>query len=315
MLNEIIIGLKIANLRKQQEVTQTALAEVLGVSSQAVSKWESGQSMPDIVMLDKIAKHFDMDLDYFTVDLGDISVDDIEDKIKEGTIDKVDATNSSSDNANSKQNNDFANDQQRNKSFDMAYSNWKNSDFSKLKNVGGKFSCSNIFNCKFDGSELQTAKFSANLIKDSSFENAYMQQTKFVAASLNKSSFVGTDFDGAVFKATLLVENNFCKANLSNTSFKSTQINKCDFRDSNFADAEFKNCKLKDVNITSDINGASFIGVTFKNVVFEKCKFTNTLFKNNKLGNTKFVDCTADSTTYSFLQSCKDVNLDGVTKI
>ena len=42
---------KIINLRKQKGLSQEELAEQLGVSRQAVSRWELGQTLPDIVNL------------------------------------------------------------------------------------------------------------------------------------------------------------------------------------------------------------------------------------------------------------------------
>ena len=49
------IGNNIYSLRKAKKVTQAQLAEKLGVSEQAVSKWEQGRSCPDIAILDEIA--------------------------------------------------------------------------------------------------------------------------------------------------------------------------------------------------------------------------------------------------------------------
>ncbi|MBQ3799738.1 MAG: helix-turn-helix transcriptional regulator, partial [Treponema sp.] len=44
----MIFSEKLALLRKNKGLTQDALAERLNVSRQAVAKWESGQSYPDI---------------------------------------------------------------------------------------------------------------------------------------------------------------------------------------------------------------------------------------------------------------------------
>ena len=46
-MDQIKIGKFIASCRKQQGMTQAALAEKLGISDRAVSKWETGRSMPD----------------------------------------------------------------------------------------------------------------------------------------------------------------------------------------------------------------------------------------------------------------------------
>lgn len=57
------IGIQIARLRKEQEITQTALAEYLSVSPQAVSRWENGVSVPDICLLPQIAAFFNVSID------------------------------------------------------------------------------------------------------------------------------------------------------------------------------------------------------------------------------------------------------------
>lgn len=57
-MNEII-----AKCRKELGLTQEGLAQQLGVTNQAVSKWESGQSCPDIALLPKIADLFGITID------------------------------------------------------------------------------------------------------------------------------------------------------------------------------------------------------------------------------------------------------------
>ena len=57
------IGKNIAAYRKAKNMTQDELGNQLSVSNQAVSKWESGVSMPDIILLPKIAKALGITLD------------------------------------------------------------------------------------------------------------------------------------------------------------------------------------------------------------------------------------------------------------
>ncbi len=60
---EIEVGKKISELRRNKNITQEKLAAELGVSVAAVSKWETGNSLPDILMLCSIADFFDITTD------------------------------------------------------------------------------------------------------------------------------------------------------------------------------------------------------------------------------------------------------------
>ncbi len=57
------LGSVIKRLRTEQGVTQDALAEYLGISYQAVSKWETGTTLPDITLLPKLAVFFGVRID------------------------------------------------------------------------------------------------------------------------------------------------------------------------------------------------------------------------------------------------------------
>ena len=60
---EQTLGKRIVANRKRLGLTQDQLAERLGVTAQAVSKWENGQSCPDITMLPKLAAIFNITTD------------------------------------------------------------------------------------------------------------------------------------------------------------------------------------------------------------------------------------------------------------
>lgn len=60
---EQTLGKRIAANRKRMKFTQDQLAEQLGVTAQAVSKWENDQSCPDITMLPKLAEIFGISTD------------------------------------------------------------------------------------------------------------------------------------------------------------------------------------------------------------------------------------------------------------
>ena len=54
---------RISELRRERGLTQDAIAEQLGVTAQAVSKWERGESMPETAMLPKLAELFDVTIE------------------------------------------------------------------------------------------------------------------------------------------------------------------------------------------------------------------------------------------------------------
>lgn len=59
----IQMGEKIRSLRKTKNISQEVLAQYLGVSFQAVSKWENGSAMPDVAMIPAIASFFEVSTD------------------------------------------------------------------------------------------------------------------------------------------------------------------------------------------------------------------------------------------------------------
>ena len=60
----IRLGEKIRNLRKQNNLSQDVLAQFLGVSFQAVSKWENDLASPDTINLIRLADVLDTEVEY-----------------------------------------------------------------------------------------------------------------------------------------------------------------------------------------------------------------------------------------------------------
>ena len=59
----LVLGENIRRFRKKMKMTQEELADKIGVSFQAVSKWENAQSAPDISLLPLLAKVFNCRID------------------------------------------------------------------------------------------------------------------------------------------------------------------------------------------------------------------------------------------------------------
>ena len=73
------LGGKIRQLRKQKNISQEVLAQALGLSFQAVSKWETGAAMPDVAMIPAIASFFGVSTD----ELFDFNLIEQEKKVQE----------------------------------------------------------------------------------------------------------------------------------------------------------------------------------------------------------------------------------------
>ena len=58
------IGERITQLRNQKNMSQGQLAQTIGVSRQAISKWENDQSSPDTIHLIKLSDILDTDVEY-----------------------------------------------------------------------------------------------------------------------------------------------------------------------------------------------------------------------------------------------------------
>lgn len=62
-MNQEKVGQLIKKLRQDNKLTQAELAEKLGVTYQAVSKWENGKNVPDIATLKEISDMFNLNID------------------------------------------------------------------------------------------------------------------------------------------------------------------------------------------------------------------------------------------------------------
>ena len=63
-MNTEKVGTQIALLRKEKGITQSELGDRIGVSFQAVSKWERGETLPDITLLPDLAKILETTIDF-----------------------------------------------------------------------------------------------------------------------------------------------------------------------------------------------------------------------------------------------------------
>ena len=61
-MDQIKIGKFISSVRKEKKLTQKQLADKLGITDRAISKWENGKSMPDLSLLKPICDVLDISI-------------------------------------------------------------------------------------------------------------------------------------------------------------------------------------------------------------------------------------------------------------
>lgn len=88
---KITIAKNIIELRRKNSMTQAELAEKLNYTDKAVSKWERGMSVPDVIVLKEIADLFGVTVDYLLTaehegGLPEIEPEDIHEKANHGLI-------------------------------------------------------------------------------------------------------------------------------------------------------------------------------------------------------------------------------------
>jgi len=294
MVNFKMIGNKIAEARKKVNISQAQLAQRLFISSQAVGKWERGESMPDIITFNRLAEILGVDLNYFSEGLFPVSTE-----ITPGE-------------SSEKQTNDLlSSKQKKNRGWDMSRGNWMDADFSGLKNLHEKFSSSNMLRCKFVGSDMSGlllknnnvltcdfsgSDFSRSQIQDSNLSNnlfneCSMKETEFSQTYITGCDFTGADFTGVIIKSGGFAKNTILDAIWNCTSFIDSHI--------------------EDVIFTGPIQDCSFENCSFTRLIFKNATILNTFFKNKSLKKVQFIDCQADRMTYEFLKNGK-TNLTGI---
>lgn len=295
MINSKSIGNKIAEGRKSKKLSQADLATQVSISPQAVGKWERGESMPDITMLNKIAKILGVDLNYFT---GGVSNNESgTSKLIKTGIEKNEPRKKLEWNR------------------DMSYASWTDADFSGLSNLKEKFSSSSLKNCKFLNSELSELLFKSNEVLSCDFSGSDMRNSKFHTSEITKSTFTTCSLIDAEFKSSEIRNCDFNNTNFEGAEFISSEFVKNKIEATQWRLTSFKSSYLVDLIFDGTIEDCSFESCAFKRVKFQNATLLNTFFKNNsKLNKIQFINCKVDKITHAFLKNGK-ANLTGLTLI
>lgn len=327
MLTTKMIGKKIAEARKKIEISQAVLAERLFISSQAVGKWERGESMPDITTFNRLAEVLGVDLNYFSEHFQSV--------VPEMPSAKP-LSNQPAELSSGKQ--------KKKLSWDMSRGNWVDADFSALKNLHDKFSSSNMQRCRFIGSDLSglllksnnvdSCDFSGTDIRKSHIQNSnldkdlfkdcYLMEAEFSGSNIHKCDFSHANLAGAKFSKSSVYGCNFTGADFTGVVIKSggfsgVAVKSDDFEKNIIADAVWNHTSFIDSQIADIVFEGTLADCYFENCVFTRVTFrnatlTNTFFKNKSLKRIRFIDCQADRMTCEFLKAGK-ADLTGIRLI
>jgi uncharacterized protein YjbI with pentapeptide repeats len=294
MQNSKSIGEKIAIARKKINLSQSELAQHVAISPQAVGKWERGESMPDIITLNKLAELFGTDLNYFSerFQVGKKESPTKEIQNDEGLFSKLKDTIGLK--------------------WNMSGENYVEADFSGIKNVNDKLSGSSFKKCKLIGADLSDIIFKGNSIKECDFSHAVLRNSKFNGSEIKTNLFVNTSLIDAVIEGCQIKDCDFSDANLSGIEISTSEFRNNKIENTNWQQATFKDNQFTAIVFSGLFEECSFTSCSFSKSTFKNATIKNSFFKYSDLKRVEFIDCFADKLTYEFLKIGK-ANLAGIT--
>ncbi|MES2837603.1 MAG: pentapeptide repeat-containing protein [Bacteroidota bacterium] len=293
MLNSKSIGNKIAEARKKSNLSQSELAQQVSISPQAVGKWERGESMPDIMTLNRLAEIFGVDLNYFS------------ENFKSSEKEIAGKVNTAEDGLFTKLKDNLG------LNWNMSGENYVEADFSGIKNVNDKLSGSSFKKCKLIEADLSEITFKGNSIRDCDFLNTGLRNSKFDGSEIKTNSFVNASFIDAIIVSSEIRNCDFSNANLSGIEISNSEFRNNKIENTKWHHASFKSTQFTEIIFSGLLEECSFTSCAFTKVSFKNATLKNSFFKYSNLKNVAFIDCQADKLTYEFLKNCK-ANLTGI---
>lgn len=292
-----MIGNKIATARKAMNLSQADLAKQIAISSQAVGKWERGESLPDIITLNRLAGILGVDLNYFSENF---QINDSEMTVSEKTYGHS---------------NESSKAEKKRPGWDMSKLNLTDSDFSGLKNLHEKLSGSNIRNCLFVGSELSGLLLKNNNVLECDFSKSDIGNSQIQNSMLSNNDFRSCSLKGAKFSKSFIENCDFTGSDLSEVEFNSGGFGKNAISDASLNGVSFTDMAISDVVFTGEIEDCLFENCSLQGVKFQDATLLNTFFRNNrKFKKVQFINCKADKLTYAFLKN-NIADISGITLI
>ena len=284
-----MIGNKIAEARKKVNISQAQLAERLFISPQAVGKWERGESLPDIITLNRLAEILGVDLNYFSENFQSVVSDrafqmsggmnDIEQMVLEDSS--------------------LSRSSERQVLTNFSGSNLPESDFSGVTAHKREFKASALRGSDFSGADLT----------GSSFEVSDAREANFDGANLTDCNFSIVDLTDASFRKSILVRTNL---SMSAQGAKFIDVNLIDVRQTktDLRKTIFENCIFNSVDFNyCDLRGICFDGQTFIGVKFDDSALKDVTFRGATLRNVSFR--ATHALTNKYYRAIKTIQFEG----
>ena len=288
-----MIGSKIAIARKKVNMTQAQLAGLLFISPQAIGKWERGESVPDIIAVNRLAEILDVDLNYFSENFQS-AAEQTASKTSTNPISEVEQTVEEASN--------FPGAPERQLPVHLTAVNLEGSDFASVVLHQGKFKASPLRGADFTGADLTGATFDVSDAREANFDGA----------NLTDCTFSITDLTDASFHKSILVRTDFNKSTLGGTKFTDVELIAAKLTMIDLRKTIFEHCVFNGVDFKySDLRGMHFEGHTFVGVQFDKSALNDASFAGATLRNVSFR--LPFSVTNKSYRAFKTVCFDGAT--
>lgn len=308
-----MIGTKIAQARKKANMSQANLAQLLFISPQAVGKWERGESIPDIITLNRLSEILSVDLNYFS---------EKAQQTDNETILKVDSPTIGNTEQHEEETVRASRSQMRQGQINLNAIDLQETNFAGAVLHNGRFQTTSLRGANFAGTDLSGSSFETCNAQGANFDGANLTDCNFSVTDLTDASFrktilVRTTLDisgqGAKFSDVNLVDVNLNKIDLRKTvfercSFNGVDFNYCDLREMCFDGQTFVGVKFD----KSALNNVSFKGATLKNVAFT-LPFSVTNKSYRMMQTICFDGANMDMPTYATLKGLQAIDLSKVT--
>ncbi|MCL2797203.1 MAG: pentapeptide repeat-containing protein [Firmicutes bacterium] len=333
MLNAMVLGERIAIARKGANLSQTELAASLSVSPQAVSKWERGESLPDVITLSKIAQVLHVKVNIFIDELPEGRGQESEElgirseewrmgsqrsnpsgaphkpRLTFNSVFRQPADESDGGEGEQAQEPPLTGAQARKADSRRSlfrYGNWGEADFRGVTLPGEKFDFGNLKRVDFTGADLAGSSFKCANLYECTLDEANLTDCSFDMSNLRHASLRNAKLAGAKMFRSDMTDCDFSDASLLRADIKAADMKRCGLfganlsgayiRVSNFSKCGVENIVLDDVIFERSVFAdITFSGITFKNTVFRMCNLKRVTFEN----------CVMDKITYNFLKACK----------